>query len=91
MLFDGLKAQCFVINLHNNVTGAQVRMMNIVPGVLYTFIFRQQGSFTFEWPSLCRNTAPVDPEPGSTTVENFIGNTDGHMDADITGTWHKPS
>lgn len=85
LVFDCSKAQFFIVLLRSSVTHARVK--NITPGVLYTFEFIQQGGNSFAWPSACRNATTVDPTPNSTTVQNFIGNTNGYMDANVAGTW----
>jgi hypothetical protein len=85
MVFDGTLAECFIVNLHNNVSTAKVK--NIVPGVLYTFIFHQdgRGGHSFFWPSVCRNASDVGRAPGQTSVHNFVGNG-GYLDATMPGT-----
>ncbi len=89
LVFDGAQAQCFIVILRSTVLHSRTR--NIVPGVRYTFIFRQSGGYSFAWPEVCRNAAPVDTTAGSTTVQNFIGNTDGYMDVHAVGTWREQS
>jgi hypothetical protein len=86
MVFDGLQAVCWIIALNIDLTAARVR--NISPGQLYTFIIRQgnQGN-TFVWPSACVNAIPVDRNPHSTTIQNFIGDTGGILRAHLPGTW----
>ena len=85
IVFDGTLAVCFIISLRNNAT-AKVR--NIVPGVLYTFIFHQDahGGHAFFWPEQCRNSADVGREPNETSVHNYVGNEDGGLDANTFST-----
>jgi len=85
MIFDGTTAVCFIVAMHNNATA---RVKNIVPGMLYTFIFHQDshGGHAFTWPTACRNNADVGRSPGQTSVHNYIGNEGGYMDANTPST-----
>jgi hypothetical protein len=86
MVFDGTLAVCFVVHLHNSVSNAKVK--NIVPGMLYTFMFHQdaKGGHVFSWPINCRNAADVGRRPGQISIHNFIGNEDGYLDANLPQT-----
>ena len=86
-LFDGNRAVCWFMTMRNDVTNA--RFKNIVPGVLYTFLFRQDntGGRSFEWPPLCVNPIPIDQTPHAVTVQNFIGSTGGQLIANLPGTF----
>ena len=90
MVFDGLEAVCWLINMQSSVTSP--RITNIAPGQLYTFIFAQNatGGHTMNWPANCQNAAPIDPAPNSTTVQNFVGSTGGILIADIPPTGVRP-
>lgn len=81
VVFDGTLAQTFVVDLHNTVIKSRAK--NIAPGVLYTVVVHQDdiGYHNFYWPDNCRNAASVDPAPGSTTTQNFIGTPGGFLDA----------
>jgi hypothetical protein len=87
IVFDGNEALCFIVIMNSNSSGARVK--NIIPGVLYTFIFQQDatGEWTFEWPAQCTNGAAINPAPNSTTVQNMIGYTGGLLKGNIPGAW----
>lgn len=86
-VFDGTLAECFIVLMTNDVENAKVK--RIAPGVAYTFIFHQDGAggYRFQWPNNCLNASPVDPTPGATTVQNFIGTTGGYLQANLAATW----
>lgn len=86
LLFDGLIAVCWFIHMRSDITSP--RVLNISPGQLYTFVFTQDGigDHTMNWPPNCINAAPIDPEPNSITVQNFIGNTGGILYTNIAPT-----
>lgn len=90
LVFDGTRAQCFVVVLHNTVM--QARLKNIIPGLLYTFVLQQDsiGNHRFVWPQTCKQAMPVDPKPDAVTVQNFVGNSDGSLYANAAGTWSEP-
>lgn len=87
LVFDGNVAVCFIVTMHNNVTTARVK--NIAPGAMYTFVFYQdaQGGHVFLWPASCINASPVALEPGSSTVQSFIGTAEGNLQANLPATW----
>lgn len=87
LTFDGLHAECWIISMHNNVDVSY--MKNMTPGVLYTFMFRQDhfGGHSFQWPGGCANAMMVDPAANSTTVQNFIASSDRQLYANMPGTW----
>lgn len=89
LLFDGLAAVCWFINLSTEVTAS--RATNISPGQLYTFVITQDdiGAHTFTWPPNCINAMMVDPTPNATTAQNFIGQTGGMLLANLPGTWNE--
>jgi hypothetical protein len=84
--FDGLKAVCWFISMTSSITAP--RMVNLAPGQLYTFVFKQDaaGGHTINWPYNCLDAASIDPAPNSTTVQNFIGNTGGILSANLPPT-----
>lgn len=86
VIFDGNVAVCFIVLMNSYVNNAKVR--NIAPGVLYTMIFQQDadGNHEFVWPGSCLNAAAIDTKPGAFTVQNFIGNTGGSLQANLPGT-----
>lgn len=90
ILFDGLAAVCWFVNLRSDVANARVR--NISPGQLYTFVITQDatGGHRFAWPSSCVNATTIDPKPNAITVQNFIGLPSDFMTANIAGTWSTP-
>jgi hypothetical protein len=90
LLFDGLQAVCWFVHMKSDITSP--RVINISPGQLYTFVFGQDGTGGHKmiWPFNCRNAAPIDPTPNSTTVQNFIGNTGGLLEANISPAWAQP-
>jgi hypothetical protein len=87
MTFDGLYAECWIIDMYSNVT--TVNLKNMTPGVLYSFLIRQDeiGGNSFAWPTRCHNAMQVDTTPNSVTVQNFIGGIDRQLYANMTGTW----
>ena len=87
MTFDGLDAVVWVVSMRSPVN-MPPRTKNISPGVLYTFIIRQDATgHTFTWPATCHNAAPVDTSPNTVTIQNFIGSTGGELYPDVTGVW----
>lgn len=87
--FDGLKAVVWVVTMQSSVPASRVRIKNISPGQLYTFIFHQDGigGHTFEWPANVKDASAVNATAGATSVMNFIGYTGGALLADLPGTW----
>lgn len=85
MVFDGLEAVCWHVALTRDVSIARIR--NISPGQLYTIILEQssEGYNTFNWPELCVNAQPVNLEPYSKTIQNFVGDTGGILRANGPG------
>lgn len=59
--------------MHSNVAQANVR--NVIPGMLYVFIFVQDGAGgrVFNWPFNCLNAPRINSNPNSITVQCFIG------------------
>jgi hypothetical protein len=86
LVFDGNEAQTFMVRLTSSVGSARVR--NVNPGALYTFVITQDqaGGHSFTWPAQCRNAVRVNPEPNTTTTQNFVGRPGGIMDANAAGT-----
>jgi hypothetical protein len=86
LLFDGLQAVCWFVNMRSNITA--LRVTNISPGQLYTFVFTQDGvgGHTVNWPVNCVNAAPINTTPNAKTVQNFIGNTGAVLLANISPT-----
>jgi len=71
-----------------SVSVNDVRMRNVSPGLLYTFIIRQTGSpNTFQWPATVRGGMMICRRPHSTSVQTFIGRTGGDLLAITAGTW----
>jgi hypothetical protein len=79
LVFDCSAALCFIVIMRNTVS--QSRIKNVAPGARYTFVFRQKGNYAFTWPDVCHNASPVCEEPNSTTVQTFVGNTGGYLEA----------
>jgi hypothetical protein len=86
LVFDGLQAVCWFVRMTSNITSP--RVINISPGQMYTFVFTQDthGNRLMIWPFNCINAAPIDPAPNTTTVQNFIGDRDGNLYANIPPT-----
>lgn len=87
MVFDCNYALCFIVTMTNSVEAATMKY--VIPGGLYTFIFKQDGNggYSFAWPGNCINAAPVDMDPNATTVQNFIGTDAGTLEVNLPGTW----
>lgn len=83
LLFDGLVAVCWFVNMRSTMN--TVRITNISPGELYTFVFEQDaiGGHTIIWPNNCINAAPIKTQPHAITVQNFIGHTGTTLFANI--------
>jgi hypothetical protein len=90
ILFDGLAAVCWFVNMHSSVSSPRIR--NMAPGQLYTFVFTQDavGGHTMSWPGNCVNAAPIDPAPNATTVQSLIGDLGGILYANIAPTRNVP-
>jgi hypothetical protein len=90
VLFDGLAAVCWFINMRSDLTNARVR--NMSPGQLYTFVFIQDatGGHRMTWPSSCVNAAPIDPAPNATSVQSLIGDMNGFLYANVAATGSAP-
>lgn len=90
ILFDGLQAVCWYVNMTSDVTAS--RVTNIAPGQLYTFVFTQNatGKNRMLWPANCINGAPINPAPNSTSVQHFVGLTGGLLYANIAPAWRTP-
>lgn len=84
-IFDGNEAVCWLVSMTGNVENP--RFKNIAPGVLYTFVFRQDasGGNRFVWPTSCINPPTVNIAPNITTTVNFIGMGGGQMASNVTG------
>jgi hypothetical protein len=90
ILFDGLQAVCWFINMNSDITSS--RVTNIAPGQLYSFVFTQNatGNNKMNWPANCINANPIDPTPNSTTVQHFVGLTGGLLHANVTSAGRTP-
>jgi hypothetical protein len=86
LLFDGLAAVCWFVNMRSTMN--TVRITNISPGELYTFVFAQDaaGGHTITWPNNCINAAPIKTQPYAITVQNFVGHTGTTLYANIPST-----
>jgi hypothetical protein len=88
LVFDGNLALCFLVEVVSATRDAIVK--NIAPGAIYTFVFHQDAKgHPFTWPASCLNASPVDTTPGATTVQNFVGNADGNLQANLPATWRE--
>jgi hypothetical protein len=87
LVFDGLKAVCWFINMSSSITSP--RIINVTPGVLYSFVFTQNrvGGHTMNWPGSVINAAQIDPTPLSTTTMTFIADIDSDLYPNISPTW----
>lgn len=88
-IIDGLEAVTWKILMRNSVSANDIRVKNISPGQLYTFIFEQdaKGGHNFAWPEGVKNGMRIDPEPNSVSVQNYTGSTGGVLIANIPGAW----
>jgi hypothetical protein len=70
--FDGTNFTAFQLTLTGDVTNAATS--NILPGNLYTFIIRQDGTgeHQFAWPVTVYNGAPINPDPYAITTQTFV-------------------
>ena len=89
MLLDGSQAETFVITLRTSIDNLLLK--KISPGMIYAFVLRQdqKGAHTMNWGDSARNGVPLDPRPNSITVQCFIGMKDGHLQANLPGTWNR--
>jgi len=90
VVFDGNEGVTFVVAMESSVSASRIRIKNISPGQLYTFIFRQDGTggHSFQWPSSVQNATVIDHRPLARSVVNLIGDTGGTLRANIPGTWN---
>jgi hypothetical protein len=90
ILFDGLAAVCWFINMHSDVTSPRIH--NMSPGEMYTFVFTQDavGGHAMNWPANCLNAASIDPAPNAITVQNLICDTGGMLYANVAPTGSAP-
>lgn len=89
LTFDGLEGVAWKVFMRHNVAQRGVRIINVAPGQLYTFIFQQDGNgkHTMQWPSQAIGGAQVDLNPDATSVQNFIGDVGGRIRAVMPGAW----
>ena len=87
MLLDGSLYQTFIITFGTSVK--QLILKKFSPGMLYVFVMKQdqKGSHTMNWGNSASNAVPLDPRPLSTTVQSFIGMSDGTLYSNVPGTW----
>jgi hypothetical protein len=90
LIFDALKGETFVIGMGTSVQ--KLRVKNAAPGQLYDFILKQNqaGGHRLIWGQNIRNGGMPDPRPYAVTVQSFIADTGGILDANIPGTWSSP-
>lgn len=82
MVFDGSVADTWEVRMVGSVLTARTKLIS--PGQLYTFIIRQgEIAHRFIFPVTCRNAPPVNQEPNSVTVQNFVGLVGGFMQANV--------
>jgi hypothetical protein len=89
VLFDGLQAVTWKVLMKQSVPASGVRLKNISPGQIYTFIFQQDadGGHSFTWPvARVRNGTRLDLRPLAVSVQNYIGSTGGILLSDLPGT-----
>jgi hypothetical protein len=88
-VFDGFEAVTWKVLMRNSASANDVRVKNISPGQLYTFLFEQdgKGGHSFAWPPTVKNGMRINPEPFSVSRQNFIGSTGGVLLANIPGAW----
>lgn len=90
MLLDCSRHETFVITMGTSVH--TLLLENISPGMLYVFVLRQdhRGSHKMNWGGIATNGVPLDPTPNSTTVQTFIGDNPGILEANTAGAWSEP-
>ena len=90
MLLDCSLHETFVIDMRSSVRTLMLKKAS--PGMLYVFVLRQdaKGGHAMNWGDGATNGVPLDPRPHSHTVQTFIGNSDGTLEAIVAGTWSAP-
>lgn len=86
--FDGLQAVAWKVLMKRSV--GSIRITNIAPGQLYTFMFVQNdaGGHTFTWPTpQVEGGSWINTDPDAISIQNFIGYTGGRLLAFIPGAW----
>ena len=90
LTFDGLEAVTWKVLMKHTVTARGVRLINLAPGQLYCFIFKQDdvGGHTIEWPpAQVSNGGRLDTDPDATTVINFVGDTGSRLEIILPPAW----
>lgn len=80
--FNGAQASGFNMTLTGNVTGST--FINGTSGAsLVAFRITQDavGGHTFVWPTNCRNAGTVSPSPNARSIQFFMLQSDGSLDA----------
>lgn len=88
VVFDGRFAEVWIVGMRSNVS--QSVIVNLTPGVVYSFLFQQNGvgGFTFAWPAAgVANGMTLNPRPNSLSMQNFIATQPDQMFANMPGTW----
>lgn len=86
VLIDALQGETFAVSMGTSIK--HLRVKNASPGQLYVFLLTQdqRGGHTVTWGSDIRNGAVLNPHPNSITVQSFIADTGGILEANIPGT-----
>jgi hypothetical protein len=86
--FDGLQAVTWKVLMRRTIS--TMRITNIAPGQLYSFIFVQDGigGHQFVWPTpQVTGGMLIDIIPNATSIQNFVGGTGSTLDAIAPGAW----
>jgi hypothetical protein len=87
VLIDALQGDVFLVRLTTSIR--QLILKNASPGQLYVFVFTQDavGGRTVQWGGQTLNGSSVMPDPDATTVQSFIANAGGTLQANLPATW----
>jgi hypothetical protein len=87
-VFDGSVLTAWQIILTGDVTSGHVS--GCFPGNLYTFIILQDevGGHLFTWPDNVSSPSPVNPDPGSRTIQTFIADANANLTPAAPGTYY---
>jgi hypothetical protein len=90
VLIDGTQGETFIIRMNRSIW--QLWTKNLSPGQLYVFVMTQdsRGGHTVQWGDQVYNVSPLNPAPHSTTVQSFIGNADGTLQANLVAACSQP-
>lgn len=89
-LVDALQGEIFFVRLNTSIQ--QLIVKNVSPGQLYLFVFTQDvvGGRTVQWGNQTLNGSPVNPAPGTITVQSFVARGGAILQANLVATWTTP-